>query len=38
MEAVRVNPHPESIVQETPLAPESIAVSRSELSREVCSY
>jgi hypothetical protein len=38
MEAVRVSPHPESIVQETPLAPESIAVGGSELSREVCSH
>jgi hypothetical protein len=38
MEAVRVNPYLESIVQETPLALELIAVGRSELSREVCSY
>jgi hypothetical protein len=38
MEAVRVNPYLESIVQETPLAPESIAVSGSKLSREVCSH
>jgi hypothetical protein len=38
MEAVRVNPYLESIVQETPLALESIAVSRSKLLREVYSH
>jgi hypothetical protein len=36
MEAVRVSPHPESTVQETPPALESITTSRSELLREGC--
>jgi hypothetical protein len=38
MEAVRVSPYLKSTVQETPLALELIAVSRSELLREVCCY